>query len=60
MSESVTEKHLIDPDKWFLAEKSEKDILWMKEHGLKELWEDLIWNPWKALGKELKKGGFMR
>ena len=40
MSESATEKHLIDPDDWFLTE-DDKDVIWFEEDIYKALSEDL-------------------
>lgn len=54
MSESATEKYLIDPDAWHLLEDA-KDIIWLKKHGLKELYDDIIYNFVEELAKELDR-----
>ena len=53
MSESATEKHLIDPDDWFLPEDAKKDVVFVHTDTLKELWEDIVYNFAKELDRKL-------
>ena len=52
MSESATERHLIDPDKWFLPEMPENNVIWEKESILKELYEEMVYNFTEALDRK--------
>ncbi len=53
MSEDL--KQLTDPDAWYLPAKSKDHIIWIEEHGQKELWDDIIYNFVEELGKELRR-----
>ena len=48
-------KHLTDPDEWFVPEMPNNNAIWVEEAGLRELWEDIIYNPVVELKKELTK-----
>lgn len=53
MSESATEKYLIDPDKWFLPKMPKSDVIWAEEDTLKELYGEMVCNFAKEVDRKL-------